>query len=458
MALSTSHTSACLGRVKSFIQKHQLFSQEDPLLVAISGGPDSIFLAWCLYNLGYKISLAHVNYGLRGKDSEHEESLVWEYADKWRVQCFVRRVGEEEWAKKNKDSLQMLARKIRYDFFENCMEKTDISICATAHHADDQVENLLLSLAKGNSFSIFNPIPVQRGPYVRPLLGIYKNEILHELSKEGIEYSTDYTNKENIYQRNRIRNEVIPTFQKINPAFPQHILKRNEAFSRQMALLENLLEEQYQAYVEEGPGQNLLNLKSIKWGKYGAYADVILSYCLMKWGIHGHLYQEGLRLLYSASGARIEISVDQALYRTRDGILLEKKRVVETDSNWELREESQLPWERKLFDFTIRVTNSNSDRLEFEPGKFYLDSSKIFFPLTFRGWKVGDRMIPFGMKGSKRLSDIFVDEKYSPVDKKKAIVVESGGEIVALSGFRISEQVKVDFRTKNVLVVEFREN
>ena len=456
MSLSYSQYTTCLGKVRSFIHKNQLLSTQDPVLVAISGGPDSVFLAWCLHELGYRISLAHINYGLRGEDSAKEENLIWDYADKWGVQCFVTRLSPDQWEQKGKDSLQMYARKVRYEFFEECMAKTGIKHCATAHHADDQVENLLLSWIKGNSFHLFSPIPVKRGPYIRPILCVHKHEILDELGKSDLPYGWDYTNDENAYQRNRIRNEIVPEFQKINPTFSQHILHRNENYERQKAILEHLLEELYQSYVEESPGQNLLNIKSIKWGKYGAFSDVILGFCLMKWGIHGHMYQEGLKLLYASSGKRVEVTSDQTLYRTRDGILLEKTQVDE-GSYWELKEEAHVPWERKLFDKLISVKFSNNVNPAFSSNIFYLDAAKIFFPLQFRGWKIGDRMIPFGMKGGKRLSDIFVDEKFSPIDKKRTIVVESGGEIVAVSGFRISEQVKVDFRTRKVLVIEMSE-
>ena len=448
--------SLLLQKLQQFIGENQLMSPKDSVLIAISGGPDSVYLAWALKSLGYDISLAHVNYNLRDQDSKDEEALVRSYAEQWGVPVYIKSLSEADWREQKSDSLQMYARKVRYEFFDRLLEETSARYCATAHHADDQVENLLLSLMKGNSFSLFSPIPVKRGAYIRPLLGIRKEEILQELSKQELAFSQDYTNTQSVYQRNRIRNHILPEIYEVNPNFSEHLANRYSWFRSQEKLLFSVLEKLYEEFVEEGEGQNFCNISAFQKGSFGEHEKVFLGYCLMKWGIHGTTFQESLKLLQSESSKKVPIAADTFMYKTRDGILLEKISY-DPDCFLELSCEKALPLERKLFGKNIIVTKNNTVKIGKDPQTLTLDQAKVFFPIRFRGWKEGDKMTPLGMKGQKKLSDIFIDEKYDPSQKKRAIVIESGGEIIGLSGFRISEQVKVDFRTSQVLSIRISE-
>ncbi|MEM9722390.1 MAG: tRNA lysidine(34) synthetase TilS [Bacteroidota bacterium] len=442
-------------QIQQFIDENQLMRSEDSVLVAISGGPDSVFLAWALHSLGYKISLAHVNYHLRGADSDAEEALVRAYAAEWKVPVFVKELSGKDWDAKESDSLQMYARKVRYDFFEKIMQQKAISFCATAHQLDDQVESLLLSLAKGNSFYLFSPIPSKRGPYVRPLLGVKKKAILEVLEEQNLRYSLDFTNAQNRYQRNQIRNEVIPDFQRINSRFSEHLIERFSWYRSQESLLTLLLEELYREFVEVGEGQNFFRLSAFAEGPYKDHQQVFWGYCLMRWGVHGTTFQEALKLLNSSSSKQVFIDSKSILYRTRQGILWEKY-LHDTDHYLELTSREELPWERRFLGQLIVVKKNNTVKFDKKNDILSMDRAKIFFPIRFRSWKEGDKMVPLGMKGQKKLSDIFIDKKYDASQKRHAIVVESGGEIIGVSGYRISERVKVDFRTHEILSIQFR--
>ena len=445
-----------LQHVQAHIQANQLLAPTEKVLVAISGGPDSVFLAWSLKTLGYDIGLAHVNYQLRGEDSEREEELVKEYGITWEVPCYIKRVAVREKLDNSDRSLQMLTRDIRYEFFEELLSEKSYSVCATAHHADDQLETLLMSMIKGNSFAFLSPIPVKRGPYIRPLLSLHKSDILEGLAQENLSYSIDYTNAENLYQRNRTRNLLIPEIETLNPGFRSHFLHRSNWYARQMGLLHKLLDELYNSYAEENSLQNVCNLEKMrKDSHYAEYEDVFLGYCLMKWGIHGHTFQEGLKLREALAGKQVPVNTDMRLYRIHSGILFDKALPNEP-VYLTLESEEDLPWERRINDFFIYVIKNNTVIEEFQPNILYVDSAKVFYPLVFRSWKEGDKMVPLGMRHPKKLSDIFIDEKFSRPDKYRAVVIESAGEIIGLSGFRIADSVKVDFRTQAVLEIHIQ--
>ncbi len=441
--------------VSKYINQHKLFNQSDRVLVAVSGGPDSIFLAHVLHYLGYELGIAHVNYQLRGADSEEEENMVQHLADYWNIPIWVQTIDTQQLLTQGDVSLQMLARRLRYQFFDQLLVDEGFKVCATAHHKDDDIETLLLSLIKGNQFDLFYRIPVKRGPYARPLLDIRKEDIVQALHQAGISYSIDYTNLENIYQRNRVRNEIIPSASVINPRLTDHLITRYEWYKDQVGMLKILLSDWYTQCVEEGEESTILNDQVFLESPYHSYKKVLYAYTLQQWGLHGHLLWEGVQLAYSMSGKKLDMPDGSIIYKTSVG--LEWVRV-KPDLEWEyeLLEIDDTVTIRSSTGHYISVIKHNTVNIPYiQSPNLFMDIQKLHFPLKIRHWSTGDKMVPLGMRLEKKLSDIFIDEKFTPMEKERAIVIESNEMIVGVLGFRIADSVKIDTSTRAVIEIAF---
>lgn len=429
--------------IQSYIRAQQLLTPGTRVLVAISGGPDSVFLAYTLRTLGYPIGLAHVNYQLRGEDSEAEEQLVRQYAQAWQVPVYVSKKDTYDLLKGNKHSLQTLAREIRYQFFEEIMTAEGYAFCATAHHADDQVESILLSLLRGSPSPTFSPIPTRRGPYIRPLLTCQKAEILNAVHTLGLKYGIDRSNRESLYLRNQMRNEVIPFLSQYAPSLPSQLLAKVENYRSDHHLLEALLAPWHQR-CEQIPFQ--LDWTHFEEAMGAQHLSAFVRYVLIQWGLHGHRLQEALHLISSQSGKFINTDLGR-LVRTRKGLeLIQIEAFTGASISFE-----DFPLDQSLNFMGHRLSLRFPDEKKpdfSQSTDFYFDLDKFHFPLIFRTWQEGDKMIPLGMKTHKKISDIFIDEKYGHTQKKKAIIVEANQEIICLLGFRISENVKLTAQSK----------
>jgi len=431
--------------VSAFIQQHRLISKGDKVLVAISGGADSVCLAWVLQKLGVEIGLAHVNYHLRAEDADGDEAFVRQLATNWQLPLHVHHADPSQ--KDETLSTQVWAREARYGFFERLMDAEGYACCALAHHADDHTETLLLSLMRGGLPVLLQGIPLKRDRYIRPLLAVSRAEIEAALEQVEMDFRTDASNHSLTYLRNRIRHQVIPAMRTIHPEISAHVRKRADWYTLQYALIEKVLAPYLKethhlpfSRFSQQVGETYLPLLAVQWA-HGL-------------GIRGGLLEEVERLVQSETGKYVQAKGGKVV-RTREGFewvpgeanLLVSFFIAEADSG-------------KIFQML-------SQRAEWiatatEPYQFgrkshlYVDREQLFFPLHVRTWREGDRMQPMGMKGFKKLSDIFIDEKYSPTQKASALVIEDQKGIIALSGFRIAERVKIQPTSGQVacLVIE----
>ena len=290
--------------VQQYMHRNDLFAPKHRILVAISGGPDSVFLAHCLQELGYSIGLAHVNYQLRGAASQADEALVRKYADRWGVPCYVIQATPKKYAADQVVSLQVACRDIRYAFFEGLIEEEGFDRCATAHHASDQVETILMNFLKGNSTSVLKGIPSERGQYIRPLLQLNKEEILAYLEDHQLAYRIDESNLQQTYLRNQIRHSLIPSLEQIQPSAKAQIVERFSWYRLQHELLTNLMAPILQTSLGIRHGFPHLNTQIIGQ-QFGSEASkVFLAHQLEQWGIHGQELWQGVQLLESKSGNR----------------------------------------------------------------------------------------------------------------------------------------------------------
>lgn len=441
--------------VQKFIQTHDLISQRDRILVAISGGPDSVFLAYCLHQIGISIGLAHVNYHLRGEDSQLDQQLVEAYAKEWGVPLHIHQANPQILAQEKQISLQVACRDIRYDFFGHIIEAHGYTACATAHHQDDQVESLLMSLLKGNSPSLMKGIPVRRSFYIRPLLCLGKQEILASLKEEKLAFRIDSSNLKTIYQRNQIRHEVLPSLETFQPSVRQQLLERYSWYQGQKQFLDQVLASLAPKAIQKKGDSILINLSECR-SLYGASASAqLLAYILASWGYHGNYLWQIISLLEAQVGKKVIVEQGEFI-RDREGIMFlqqtgKPSHDVLTVSLPEGSEPIQLEWHNHLLEFRI----IHSFPADLSPQNiYYLDVASLYGSLQLRSWKQGDRMTPFGMKREKKLSDIFVDEKYDTASKRAAWVLCDEAGIICLSGFRISDRVRISPLSQTILVVE----
>lgn len=449
--------SELLTRISNLITEQSLCTNEGRILVAISGGPDSVFLAYVMQELGYQIGLAHINYQLRGAESDQEETLVRNYAKNWGVPLFVKSLNAKELIDNSKDSLQEVARRIRYDFFEETMDKSGFVRCALAHQADDQTEQVMLSLLTGNAAAVLQQIPVKRERYIRPLLVCTREEILEGLANAGLSYATDSSNLKNDYLRNRVRNRILPLLREVNPNADEQLRRKQELYISQNNFLTAVMDRWVKSCLLTEPEDavQILDWRPFvdTWGK--EHLEVFIAHTLGEWGLHGHSLWQGVRLVDAQVGKKLLVA-EKTLLRIRNGLQwgkLESREEAEIEIS--KTDTIQFPiafeWKHRKIQFSIL---KEGKPLFSSKKHFYLNLDQVKFPLTLRSWREGDYMQPLGMAGHKKLSDIFVDEKYTTVQKQEAFVLEDREKVLLLSDFRIADAVRLTDQAERILVVE----
>lgn len=441
-------------QIARFIASESLFSPSDQILVAISGGPDSVFLAHALHQAGYSIGLAHVNYQTRGVHSEAEEKLVRTIANTLKVPAFVHRCELKKQIQEEGGSFQVVAREIRYSFFEETMDVHGFSHCATAHHRDDRTENMLMSLIRGNSTRLISDIPLKRDRYVRPLAQVGKTEMIEALDSANLPFSIDSSNLESHYTRNRIRNLVMPQLAEINPSIQDQLTSRMSWYDLQYTFIHQVLANTYDK------GHKVITSgRELSWeffiAEHGSsFLPLFVAFAMDKWGVHGYAMWEAVALISSENGKFIETDIGKII-RIRNGIQLQFP-ALDTDKPIQVpafTEEQVILWNGWKIHFQhvqkkdIRLGISN---------QFYLDFEKITWPITLRHWEIGDKMVPFGMKGQKKLSDIFIDQKRETPDKENALVIADQQGIIALSDFRIAARIGFSANTHHILQIALK--
>lgn len=441
-----------LQKVRKTIIEHALIAGKEKILVAMSGGPDSVFLAYILRELGYKIALVHVNYELRGEESAADEILVRNYAEKWQIPVFIKKIDTLALIEETKESMQVLARNIRYDFFEEIMDKHLYNYCAIAHHADDQIENLLMSLLHGNSSMIWKGMPVKRECYIRPLIEVYRAEIMDGLKVANLEWRLDRSNQKTDYLRNKYRHEIVPKLEKIQPDAKQKLLTKIAWYDLQHQFIYTQISHWLEKSLTKTVEGELLNWETFEQTYGVTYVPLLLTTVLEKWGIHGHLLWECIRLQNSMVGKWVD-TPEGKVVRSRKGLILMKDQSKE-NVNLEVayfEGEKILTINKRKLQFKLPEEKTPEHSRE---DCFYLDADKVEWPLNIRTWKQGDKMQPLGMRNRKKLSDIFVDEKFTSLQKKRAIIITDQSEIICLSEFRIAEKVKIRKNSQRILSIQ----
>ena len=415
-------------KVAQYIQKKQLFQETDKLLVALSGGADSVALLRVLLELGYSCEAAHCNFHLRGEESDRDERFVHDLCNNLNITLHVAHFQTENIASEKHLSIEMAARELRYEWFEKLRLETGADYICVAHHQGDSVETFLLNLLRGAGIQGLRGIQSKNGNIVRPLLEMTREEITDYLQYLSQDYITDSTNLQTEYLRNKVRLELLPLMQTINPAANERI-----------AQTANYLNDAYLYYergIQEGKERVLTSEGiSIAALKREPSPACLLHEILSPLGFNSAQEAEILQSIEAQSGKTFMVEKYQVV-KDRDMLLI---------SRLEAPAEPRLTYEKKLRTSEFVIPKDKHIAC--------LDADKITAPLTLRLVQTGDAFIPYGMKGRKLVSDYLTDRKYSLLQKQRQWVLCSGDEIVWLVGERIDHRYRVTEQTSNLLLI-----
>ncbi|MFC2175617.1 tRNA lysidine(34) synthetase TilS [Bacteroidota bacterium] len=420
------------NNIDRFIHQHQLFTKEETVLVAVSGGVDSMVLAQLLLDNGYRIAVAHCNFQLRAEDSERDMEFVSDWCKRHKIPFHCKRIPTKELVVNSGSSTQMVARNERYQFFSDLMDEHNYSVTATAHHAGDKVETILINVLRGTGVRGLAGIRVKRDRYVRPILFASKDEIRAYADQNGIANREDKSNAKIDYQRNWVRLRLLPMLRQIDPDVDEKLILFGNYVEKKLSVCQRWIEiEKVNLFDENNP-------RVIPMARLN---QSLVPFTLMKeilhpFGFSTHQVFEVLNLANSESG--LEVASGQLrVVRNRGSLLLDA--MVEQEKPTLTLDEV----DRK--DVISFETPNNIALLDAEK----LDKKD----LKLRHWGEGDRFKPLGMKNWKKLSDFFIDQKLSVIDKKNVWLLTYKGEIVWVIGHRIDDRFKITKETQKVLKI-----
>ncbi|MCX6247479.1 MAG: tRNA lysidine(34) synthetase TilS [Bacteroidetes bacterium] len=443
-----------LAKFKAFIAKEKLFGPKDKILLAVSGGIDSAVMTDLFHRAGYFFALAHCNFGLRGKESDADEAFVKAMAKKYKVPFYCKTFSTARDAKEKGISIQMAARDLRYEWFEEIRQKGKYHSVATAHHLDDQVETFFINLLRSTGIAGFHGILPGQGNLIRPLLFCYRADIGTYAMQKKLAFREDSSNAETKYLRNKIRHEIIPVFCELNPAFPQTLTETIRRLRETELIFRDTVEEARKKIIttdKRGIHIRCADLKKLE--PAGIYAFEILS----PFGFSDAVISDILHLPDRSSG-QVFYSPTHRLVKNREELLLEpnpstkrsnikKEEISVPENKKEIRKPLRLSFAK------IKITKRFELDLSKESATF--DLKKITFPLLLRRWRKGDTFYPFGMNRRKKLSDFFVDLKFSIPEKENTWILCTGQEIIWVIGHRTDHRFRVTPQTKEVLQVKW---
>lgn len=429
-------------RFERYIEDYKLFAKRDKLLVAVSGGKDSMLLLTLLARYGVSVEAAHCNFELRGEESDGDEELVRTYCDQLGVPLHKRRFDTISYAHAHKISIQMAARELRYDWFEMLRQEVGCDYIAVAQHKNDHVETLLLNLSRGTGLLGLQGILPKRGNVLRPLLFLTATEVLSVVESLDVPYRDDSSNFSNKYARNKIRLDIIPQFEQLNPDFVSIMEDNIVRFQDAQGVLSLLVaQKRDELFVQVGEQQWEISKEAIKAQGIG-----LLYYVFEPYGFSKPVLEDMLAVLDAESG-RIFLSSTYELLVDRTTLRL--RRMEKPDGWSELASgDGEMEWR----DYVFAASCSTEVSIERNPAVALLDYDKLIFPLTVRSWQEGDVFQPLGMTGTKKVSDFFIQKKVNLFDKKNIpIVVNGNGELLWIATYQLDDRYKITENTQKVL-------
>lgn len=413
-------------------------------ILTVSGGADSIAMLDIFASLNYNYIIAHCNFNLRGAESDRDEAYVREMAAKYNAEIFVNSFETELYAKENSLSIEMAARDLRYTWFNSLRIEQSCDYIVVAHHMGDVAETMLINMMRGTGLRGLTGIAEKVGRIIRPFLAWGRDDILHYLKTKNIDYCNDSTNDTTDYTRNKIRHNIIPHFQEINPSFLKTMLENSQRMAEAELLYLSKIEDIKNNLLEEKADNIYIDIEELKQ----CLAPKSVLYEILKdYNFTGKIINDVIESLDGLSGKSF-VSPSHKLLKDRDKLIIypflnDEKSQYSFSNN--IKEPIALSL--KYFDASDYIIKKDRNVACF-------DADKIEMPLILRKWQLGDTFHPFGMKGKKKkVSDYFSDNKFSIKDKEDCWILESKGQIIWIVSHRTDEFFKIDKNTKKVLEI-----
>ena len=433
-----------------FIFENNLIKQGDKILLAVSGGIDSMVMAHLFLRRNHKEGIAHCNFSLRGQESDKDEELVRQFAADNNIPFYTIRFETKAYAKRNKLSIQMAARELRYNWFEEIRGKNGFDSVAVAHNLNDNIETLLINLIRGTGLAGMAGIKPLNNNIIRPMLFATRQEIQTYCDKNKIVFREDKSNADTKYTRNKIRHQVIPVIKEINPSVELTLNETAERFSGFNEIVSDYISQLKEKIGEEKEHIISFNISLLKTHLHN---KAVIFELFKPYGVANAKLNDLIRVIDGKTGGQIITDTHR--------IIKNRKEIVVSEVVW-MQETSYTISDINAFCIYPGISSARNvkitDTYEIpsDPHIACIDLQKISFPVLIRKWKPGDYFYPLGMKQKKKLSDYFIDNKYSRFDKETIFILESDGKIVWLIGDRIDDRFKITSSTKKGLLLKLK--
>ncbi len=444
-----------INRFKTFIKENKLFTFDDNILLAVSGGIDSVAMVDLFSKLGIKCGVAHCNFHLRGKESNEDELFVRQLALNYDFQVYVEHFDTIQYAEKQQLSTQMAARQLRYNWFEKIRNSYNYRYIAIGHQLDDVVETFLINICRGTGIIGLTGIKAKKGKIVRPLLFARRDEIEVYAKKHQLAYREDSSNQSIKYIRNKIRHQVVPVFKDINPRFSETILENIGRLQEVELIFRQNIEEKMLQVVEKKGNNYFFSIPKLR--RLFPLHTYLYEF-LKPFGFNATVVSDIIASITGAHPGKQFFSFTHRMVRDRENFILHplsasfpKKIILQENEEKKLlprhfQPHLQATVHTQKMDKNLNIIKNNA--------MAFLDRDLLDFPLHFRKWRDSDYFYPFGMNGKKKLSDYFIDKKMSIPEKEDCWILVSGEKIIWIVNYRIDDRFKITDKTKNVLIIK----
>jgi len=431
-----------LNKLRLHLNTSFPFLKGKSLFLAVSGGMDSMVLLHLFQQLDYEIAVLHCNFSLRDLESDGDAEFLNEYCENQQIPLFIKKFDTNQFAKEAKLSIQVAARKLRYDWFYEQLEEKEFGYLLTAHHLEDSLETFLINLTRGTGLEGLTGIPIQNDKIIRPLLPFSRAEIEDYIRENNLQWREDSSNASDKYFRNKVRHAIVPVLKELNPNLLSSFQNTVQNLQQAQSLVEDASKLVFQMVVQEENNQMKINLiELLKLPNYPAY----LYQWLKDFGFTA--WNDITDLVTAQSGKQV-FSDTHVLLKDRDFLILYAKEINSLHEEFFINkglQEVKVPLNITFFNVST-ISNSNSNTI-------FVNEDFLQFPLVIRKWQEGDYFYPIGMKGKKKLSKFFKDEKMSLIDKSNQWILCSKNQVVWVIGKRQDDRFKLNDNSINKLQI-----